>query len=160
LGSSIASEEWTKLEEVCIYTSGCFSDTESRYPSSHKEILAVKNGIKKFRLFLKPVHFIVRTDLKHMKGMLSNQSLLEQGNNRVLRWSLWLDGFDFEIHYKPGKDNCIADLLTREAKEKIKQLNGFILLEHKGCSSTRIQMDPSVCNNCKYCYCFECLVVV
>jgi hypothetical protein len=61
-----------KLEEVCIYTSGCFSDTESRYPSSHKEILAVKNGIKKFRLFLKPVHFIVRTDLKHMKGMLSN----------------------------------------------------------------------------------------
>jgi hypothetical protein len=136
-----------KLEEVCIYTSGCFSDTESRYPSSHKEILAVKNGIKKFRLFLKPVHFIVRTDLKHMKGMLSNQRLLEQGNNRILRWSLWLDGFDFEIQYKPGKDNCVADLLTREAapfKEKIKQLNGFILLEHKGCSSTRIQMDPSL----------------
>jgi hypothetical protein len=104
-----------KLEEVCIYTSGCFSDTESRYPSSHKEILAVKNGIKKFRLFLKPVHFVVRTDLKHMKGMLSNQRLLEQGNNRILRWSLWLDGFDFEIHYKPGKDNCVADLLTREA---------------------------------------------
>jgi len=25
-----------KLEEVCIYTSGCFSDTEARYPSSHK----------------------------------------------------------------------------------------------------------------------------
>jgi hypothetical protein len=104
-----------KLEEVCIYTSGCFSDAESRYPSSHKEILAVKNGIKKFRIFLKPVHFIVRTDLKHMKGMLTNHRLLEQGNNRVLRWSLWLDGFDFEIHYKPGKENCLADLLTREA---------------------------------------------
>jgi hypothetical protein len=104
-----------RQEEVCIYASGCFSDTESKYPSSHKEILAVKNGIKKFRLFLKPVHFTVRTDLKHMKGMLSNQRLLEQGNNRILRWSLWLDGFDFDIQYKPGKDNCIADLLTREA---------------------------------------------
>jgi hypothetical protein len=95
-------------------------------------------------MFLKPIHFIVRTDLKHMKGMLTNQRLLEQGNNRVLRWSLWLDGFDFEIQYKPGKENCIADLLTREAappKEKIKQLNGFILHEHQGCSSTRIQMD-------------------
>jgi hypothetical protein len=46
---------------------------------------------------------------------------LEQGNNRILRWSLWLDRFDFEIHYKPGKDNCVADLLIREAapsKEK------------------------------------------
>lgn len=73
------------LEEVCLYTSGCFSDPESRYPSSHKEILAVKYGIKKFRIFLKPVHFTVRTDLKHMKGMLTNQRLLEQGNNRVLR---------------------------------------------------------------------------
>lgn len=103
-----------KLEEVCIYGSGCFTETEAKYPSSHKEILAVKNGIKKFRLFLKHIHFIVRTDLKQMKGMLSNQRLLEQDNNRVLRWSLWLDGFDFEIQYKPGKDNCIADLLTRE----------------------------------------------
>lgn len=92
-----------KLEEVCMYTYGCFSEPESRYPSSHKEILAEKNGIKKYRMFLKPVHFIVRTDLKHMKGMLTNHKLLEQGNNRVLRWSLWLDGYDFTIEYKPGK---------------------------------------------------------
>jgi len=44
------------LEEVCLYSSGCFSEDETRYPSSHKEILAVKNGIKKYRFFLKPVH--------------------------------------------------------------------------------------------------------
>ena len=115
-----------KLEEVCMYTSGCFSDTESRYPSSHKEILAVKNGIKKYRLFLKPVHFIVRTDLKHMKGMLTNRRFLEQGNNRVLRWSLWLDGYDFDIEYKPGKENCLADLLTREASPAIKLYKNLI----------------------------------
>jgi hypothetical protein len=46
-----------------------------------------------------------------MKGMLSNNKFLEQGNKRVLRWSLWLDGYDFDIEYKPGKDNCIVDLL-------------------------------------------------
>jgi hypothetical protein len=69
-------------------------------------------------MFLNPVHFIVRTDLKHIKGMLANHKLLEQGNNRVLRWSLWLDGYDFDIEYKPGKENCIADLLTREASPK------------------------------------------
>lgn len=75
-------------------------------------------GLRSLDCFLKHVHFIVRTDLKHMKGTLTNQRLLEQGNNRVLRWSFWLDGFDFDIHYKPGKDNCIADLLTGEAKDK------------------------------------------
>jgi hypothetical protein len=117
-----------KLEEVCMYTSGCFNDTEIKYPSSHKEILAVKLGIKKYRMFLKPVCFIVRTDLKHMKGMLSNHRLLEQGNNRILRWSLWLEGYDFEIEYKPGKENCLADLLTREASPKDKQIKSIIWL--------------------------------
>jgi hypothetical protein len=101
--------------EQCMYVFGCFKDPKLKYPSSHKEILTVKNRIKRFKLFLKPVHFIVRMDLKHMKGMLSIHMLLEQGNKRVLRWSLWLDRYDFNIEYKPGKDNCIADLLTREA---------------------------------------------
>jgi hypothetical protein len=46
-----------------------------------KKSLQLKNGIKKFRLFLKPVHFTVRTDLKHMKGMFLINVFLEQGNN-------------------------------------------------------------------------------
>jgi hypothetical protein len=52
-----------------------------------------------------------------MKGMLSNHKLLEQRNTKLLRWSLWLDGYEFEIEYKQGKDNCIADLLTRKEKD-------------------------------------------
>jgi hypothetical protein len=39
-------QKHTRREEVCMYTSGCFKDVEERYPSSHKEILIVKNGIK------------------------------------------------------------------------------------------------------------------
>jgi hypothetical protein len=111
-----------------MYTSGCFNNTEVKYPSSHKEILAVKSGIKKYRMFLKPAHFVVRIDLKHMKGMLSNHRLLEQGNNKILRWSLWLEGYDFDIEYKPGKENCIADLLTREASPITKEIKQLIWL--------------------------------
>jgi len=38
---------------------------------------------------------------------------------------LWLDEFDFEIQYKPVKDNCIANLLTREVapRREIKWLH-------------------------------------
>jgi hypothetical protein len=53
-------------EEACMYSFSCFKELELKYPSSYKEILAVKNDIKLFMLLLKPVHFIVHTDLKHM----------------------------------------------------------------------------------------------
>jgi hypothetical protein len=105
-----------------MYSSGYLKSVELNYPSSHKEILPVKNGIKRFRILLKAIHFTVRMDLKHMKGMLSKHKLLEQGNNIVLRWSLWLDGYDFEIEYKPSKDNCLANIITREAKDLNKKL--------------------------------------
>ena len=75
----------SKREEACAYTSDSFDETSIKYPTSHKEILAVKKGIHRFILFLKSVKFLVRTNLKHMKGILSNKILLEQGNVRVLR---------------------------------------------------------------------------
>jgi hypothetical protein len=110
---------------LCTYKFVCMplvvsiplASAKLNYPSSHKEILAVKNGIKRFRLFLKPIQFIVRIDLKHMKGMLSNHKLLEQGNNRVLIWSFWLYFYDLQIEYKPDKDICLTYLLSREARE-------------------------------------------
>jgi len=49
-----------------------------------------------------------------MKGMLQNKRLLEQGNFRVLRWALWLDGHDFDIIYKAGKEKYLVDFITRE----------------------------------------------
>ena len=46
-------------ENICGYGSGAFKGAELKYPSSHKEILAVKKTVKHFRLFLKPVKFII-----------------------------------------------------------------------------------------------------
>jgi len=79
--ATILLQKHSHKDEVCAYASSTFNPTESKYPSSHKEILAVKKGIKRFRLFLKSVIFTVKTDLKHMKGMLHNHWLLEQGNS-------------------------------------------------------------------------------
>jgi ribosomal protein S7 len=78
-------------------------------------------------------------DLKNMKGMLKNHRLLEQGNNRVLRWSLWLDGYDFVIIYKLGKKNCVADLLTKEGKDILQQSTRMpeIKMFHKALSSSK-----------------------
>ena len=52
-------------EHVCGYGSGSFKAAELNYPSSHKEILAIKKIVQHFILFFKPVRFIIRIDFKN-----------------------------------------------------------------------------------------------
>ena len=56
-------------QHVCGYGSGSFKAAKLSYPYSHKEILAVKKTVQHFILFLKPVGFVSRTDLKIMPGI-------------------------------------------------------------------------------------------
>lgn len=65
--------------EIYIYAYEIFKDAKNRYPSSHKEILAMKKNIARFWFFLKPVKFFVHTTLKYIAGMLQNERLLECG---------------------------------------------------------------------------------
>ena len=39
---------------------------------------------------------------------------MAENNSRILKWFIWLSNFDFDIVYKPGYLNCLADMLTRE----------------------------------------------
>lgn len=87
-----------------------------------------------------------------MKGMLSNKRLLEQGNSRILRWTLWFDGFDFDIIYESGKEICLADMLTREGN--IKDIKVFEKGESSKSVRTNFQIE--LCSNCLHQYCWEC----
>ena len=77
--------------------------------------MAVKKSIHHFRLYLKPIKFLVRTYLKIMLGMINLNKDLADNNARMLRWVAWLDSYDFDIKPKPGYLDFLADLLTREA---------------------------------------------
>ena len=125
-----------QTEHICGYGSGSFKKAELNYPSSHKEILAVKKTVQHFILFLKPVKFIIRTDLKIMPGMLKNENVMAENNSRILKWFIWLSNFDYEIVYKPGYLNCLADMLTRESAEDLKNLQPALNMFDPGESST------------------------
>ena len=105
-------------EVICGYGSGSFKAAELNYPSSHKEILAVKKTFSHFILFLKPVKFIIRTDLNIMPSIFKNENLIAENSSRILKWFIWLSNFDFDIVYKPRRLNYIADMLTREQNSK------------------------------------------
>ncbi|KAH9780505.1 hypothetical protein KPL71_008105 [Citrus sinensis] len=56
---AILLEEINGKENFIAYASGHFSDTQKHYHSVFKEILAVKNGIKKFEYHLIGHHFLI-----------------------------------------------------------------------------------------------------
>ncbi|KAH9697723.1 hypothetical protein KPL71_023728 [Citrus sinensis] len=73
---AILLEEINGEENFIAYASGHFSDTQKHYHSVFKEILAVKNGIKKFEYHLIGHHFLIRMDssafpnIFHFKGKI------------------------------------------------------------------------------------------
>ncbi len=53
-------------------------------------------------------------------------------NDKILRWRIELSCFDFEIVYRPGKDNLTADCLTRAHCSAVLNSNKKLLELHEG----------------------------
>ena len=113
------------------YGSGSFKAPELNYPSSHKEILAVKKTIQHFILFLKPVKFVIRTNLKTMPRIFKNENLMAENSTRILKWFIWLSNFDYEIIYKPRYLNYLADMLTKENSQPVAAYLSMFTLAHQ-----------------------------
>ena len=93
-----------------------------------------------------------------MKLMLQNERLLEQGNSIVLRWALWLDGYDFDIIYKAGKEKYLVDFMTREGK--IIQTKYVVKrFEFGECSSSsQNKYQVTLCSSFHYSFCVDFLL--
>ncbi|CAA7040955.1 unnamed protein product [Microthlaspi erraticum] len=74
-----------------------------------KELLAVVFAVQKWRHYLLTSHFVIKTDQRSLKY------LLEQRLNTPIQqqWLPKLLEFDYEIQYKQGKENLVADALSR-----------------------------------------------
>ena len=74
-----------------------------------KELLALVMAVTKWRHYLVGSHFIIRTDHQSLKY------LLDQKLNTTIqhKWMTKLLGLDYEIQYKKGTNNQVADALSR-----------------------------------------------
>jgi len=74
-----------------------------------KELLVLVSTISKLRHYLKGHHFVIKTDHQSLKFVLEQRitTPLQQ------KWLTKLMGLDYEIQYKKGIENCIADALSR-----------------------------------------------
>ena len=77
------------------------------------EMLAILYALKKWRPYLMGRHFKVKTDHDSHKYFLEQRL----SSKEKQKWITKMLGYDFEIIYKKGKQNVVADALSRKDEE-------------------------------------------
>lgn len=96
------------------YTSRTLTEVEQRYAVIDKEALAIIYSVTKFHQYLYGRHFNLLTDHKPLERLFSeHRDTPKVASNRLLRWAMILNNYDYTISYHPGKDNAPADVLSR-----------------------------------------------
>uniref|UniRef100_A0A2N9I3M5 RNA-directed DNA polymerase n=1 Tax=Fagus sylvatica TaxID=28930 RepID=A0A2N9I3M5_FAGSY len=91
------------------YFSEKLSGAALNYPTYDKELYALVRALETWQHYLWPKEFVIHTDhesLKHLKGQ-------HKLNKRHARWVEFIETFPYVIRYKQGKENVVADALSR-----------------------------------------------
>jgi hypothetical protein len=98
-----------QITEVPIaFLSGIFNKQQRNWPTIEKECFAIVHTLKKLDYLLRDRPFTIKTDHRNLL-YLNNSNI----SSKVLRWKMFLQEFDFNIEHIAGKDNIVADGLSR-----------------------------------------------
>ena len=75
-----------------------------------KEILAILEAIRLWRPYLLGQKFYIQTDQRSLNFFLEQRIITPEQQ----KWVVKLLGYDYEIKYRPGRENAAADALSRK----------------------------------------------
>jgi len=126
IGAVLSQKQDNGDERPVAYASYTLSDTQSRYCTTNRELLAVVVFVEHFHHYLLGAKFYVRVDhasLKWLQNFKSPQGI-------VARWLVRLGCYDFTIEHRKGEEHGNADGLSRMLGSppvpKLKRLCKFI----------------------------------
>ncbi|KAG3155132.1 hypothetical protein PC128_g22134 [Phytophthora cactorum] len=110
IGSALMQFDDEGKERVVSYQSRQLKPAERNYPVHDKELLAMCYALIKFRVYLLGEEsFAVYTDHASLRTAMKTPHL----SQRMARWLSFFSDYSFVVHYKPGKNNILADALSR-----------------------------------------------
>ena len=115
LGAVLSQKQADGRYHPIAYASRVMNETEQRYHSNKQEFLALKWAVtEQFHEYLSPYgknrnEFVVHTDNNPLTYIFSSDNLDAAGQ----RWVVRLASYNFSLEYQKGKDNTVADFLSR-----------------------------------------------
>lgn len=91
------------------FASRTLNEHEVKYSTIEKELLAIVWATKYFRPYLYGREFTVKTDHKPLQWLAN----IKEPNSKLQRWKLRLEEYNFNVEYTKGKENYVADALSR-----------------------------------------------
>lgn len=116
---AVLSQILNGTERPIAFASRTLNSTENKYATNEKEALAIIWAVKKYQPYLYGNKFTLVTDHKPLTFIKSSEK-----NSKILRWRLELENYDYDVVYKEGKTNVVADALSRmPATNSITEVN-------------------------------------
>ena len=142
--------------------------SELKWPSVEKEACSIIESVRHWRHFLTGRRFSLSTDQKSVSFMFSAHHKGKIKNDKIYRWRLEMSCYNFDIIYRPGKDNVAADTFTRVycsmisrdslyqlhnalCHPGITRLNAFVKARNLPFSIEDIRKTVSNCQICQEC---------
>jgi len=116
LGAEISQEDTNGKRRPVLFYSRKLLPAEMNYSTPDKELLAIVQTMKKFQHYLRGTKFpvIVKSDHRNLRTFMTTKEL----NARQARWAEELSSYNFVIEHIKGKENKVADALSRRPDYK------------------------------------------
>jgi len=118
VGATLSQDQGNGLQPIA-YLSKKMLPAEKNYPVHEQELLAIICALREWRHYLHGSSFRVVTDHNSLKYFQDQPHL----SARQVRWMEFLQQFDFKIEYQKGKENVVADALSRRADHQLSTLS-------------------------------------
>lgn len=114
------------VRPIC-FNSRTLSSAEKNYYTTEQELLAAIYTLKKNYYILVGAEVYLFTDHSSITLLRQHPFL----SSRISRWLIYLENFNLKKSHIPGKDNVVADALSRYHRQMMdKSTTGYISMNH------------------------------